>query len=529
MEQKYKEKKSFRRYFYLTFTVAFIIAFILLFTISVNNRDKAFEKLKKNETGIVNIESDKITRELIGVLSDLKYLHNAFKYELLDLSEDSNVDYNWKEFSIQKGVYDQIRFIDINGNERIRINKDDDGCYIVSDENLQNKSDRYYFKKTIALKEGDFYISPLDLNIENSEIEIPYKPVLRLGTPLYDDYGNIKGVIIINYLVSDLLSLLKTVSIGSEGSISLLDDNGYYLLNEDKEKEWGFMFEDSQNINFVNEYPSEWHDISGGRNQIISENGLFFSNKLELKYIFFGDFNSHVEIEDDNLFVISHIVKNDETSYFFIDSKIALLWYIIKSKTIAFIFIIVFSTLVSIIIIFNNKYYSKIKYFSQYDSLTNAYNRGYGLSQLEKVISNDNKKNYPLSICYIDINGLKEVNDSLGHKEGSILIKNVVKKVILKIDIDDFIVRLGGDEFLIILKGKNEKQAELIWQSIVNEYAKINNEMNFEFLISVSHGILELDKNNKVKTHDVLHDVDQRMYVEKKMIKSHLKTVLKRR
>lgn len=527
MEQNNNQKRTFWQIFYITFLMVFIFAFIILFTISVNKREAAFEELTEDQNKIVIMESDKITREFTHVLSDLKYLNNAFKDEIIDPLEYSNVASNWKEFSNQRGIYDQIRFMDIDGNEKIRINRNADGSYIVSDKNLQNKADRYYFKKTIALENGDFYISPMDLNIESDEIEVPYKPVIRLSTPLYDDDGNKKGIVIVNYLASDLLSLIKTAAIGSEGSLSLLNNDGYYLLDVDKSKEWGFMFEDSQDMNFIKNFPLEWPDLSSGVNQVISENGIFFSHKLNLEYVFVGNVNSQVVIENDFWFLVSFVPRNDDNSYYFTDNKIAMFFDIIKSNAIAFIFAIFLSILVGIIVFFNNRYYSKIKYFSQYDSLTKAYNRGYGLSQLEKVIHSDNKKDLSLCLCYIDINGLKEVNDNLGHKQGSILIKHVVESVIDIIAIDDFIIRLGGDEFLIILKGKNENQAEIMWQSIVEAYNRINNEKNFDFIISVSHGIIELDKKNKTKTHDVLHNVDQKMYVEKKLIKSKLTTVLK--
>ncbi|NLY85451.1 MAG: GGDEF domain-containing protein [Tissierellia bacterium] len=86
-----------------------------------------------------------------------------------------------------------------------------------------------------------------------------------------------------------------------------------------------------------------------------------------------------------------------------------------------------------------------------YDGLTKVYNRRSGIPKLSRMISShDGYKVF--SLCYIDINGLKKVNDELGHKYGDDLILTVVKVVKRNIREDDFVIRLGGDEFLIVFQ-----------------------------------------------------------------------------
>ena len=86
--------------------------------------------------------------------------------------------------------YDQIRFIDLKGHERIRVNYKNNATYIVKEEDLQNKSRSKYFREGIKLAPGKVYVSPMELNIEYNKIEIPYKPVVRFVTPVVDDKGN---------------------------------------------------------------------------------------------------------------------------------------------------------------------------------------------------------------------------------------------------------------------------------------------------------------------------------------------------
>ena len=77
--------------------------------------------------------------------------------------------------------YDQIRYLDANGQEVILINYNGGEPAIAPREQLQNKYGRYYFHDTFSLKQGEIYVSPLDPNVEHDQLEIPYKPVVRFS------------------------------------------------------------------------------------------------------------------------------------------------------------------------------------------------------------------------------------------------------------------------------------------------------------------------------------------------------------
>ena len=89
-----------------------------------------------------------ITEKLRLVIGDLKYLENTYSDKLYFSNNLKNVAKDWKEFSIQNPHYDQIRYLDEFGNEVIRINKNGASAEILDPSQLQNKSDRYYFKET---------------------------------------------------------------------------------------------------------------------------------------------------------------------------------------------------------------------------------------------------------------------------------------------------------------------------------------------------------------------------------------------
>lgn len=87
-----------------------------------------------------------------------------------------------------------------------------------------------------------------------------------------------------------------------------------------------------------------------------------------------------------------------------------------------------------------------------YDGLTKVYNRRSGIPKLSKMLDGIDSINVTMSLCYVDIDGLKQVNDALGHKYGDDLILTVIGVIKRLIREDDFVIRLGGDEFLIVFK-----------------------------------------------------------------------------
>ena len=162
-------------YFIISFALVFALSFLVLFFLEKEVRITKIEAVQSQEQRVVKLENDFMGREFSMVLSDLHYLHHAFENELLDTNRYVNVAANWAEFSTQRRIYDQIRYIDANGDEKIRINFSEKGGYVVPAKDLQNKKDRYYFAETVKLNEESVYVSPLDLNIEQGKIEIPYK------------------------------------------------------------------------------------------------------------------------------------------------------------------------------------------------------------------------------------------------------------------------------------------------------------------------------------------------------------------
>lgn len=185
-------------------------------------------------------------------------------------------------FAVHRGRYDQIRFIDLNGQERVRINWDDGHPVVVPGVKLQNKAGRYYVRKTLALNRGEIYISSFDLNIEHGKIEQPFKPTIRFGTPVFDRHGHKRGIIVINYLGQFLLNQLRAIPVTTHNSIWLINNHGYWLLGPKPSKEWGFMFPGHNTARFATRYPQAWDKVKQtvAQGQFKTKHGLFTFDRI---------------------------------------------------------------------------------------------------------------------------------------------------------------------------------------------------------------------------------------------------------
>lgn len=170
-------------------------------------------------------------------------------------------------------------------------------------------------------------------------------------------------------------------------------------------------------------------------------------------------------------------------------------------------------------IISRNSKEEKLTNKASIDQHTGIYNRYAGLEILEKEFEIAKENNTDLSICFIDLNNLKYVNDNYGHNIGDDYIKECVEIIKKEINENDIFMRLGGDEFLIGFVKTSYDEAEQVWQRIRNNEDSYNDKKIKVYELSMSHGIETLYNNNFDNMKDFIDCADIRMYKEKKKIK----------
>jgi len=143
-------------------------------------------------------------------------------------------------FSTNRKVYNHIRYIDEDGQEVVRV--DYDGVkppQVVPRDQLRNRRQRPYFPETMKLGPKEIFVSPLNLNREDDQIEVPYRPTIRYATPLFDDAGHPRGIVIINVNAGTLLDMLHHEGKAAGKVVYAVDHEGFYLLHPDPAKRWG--------------------------------------------------------------------------------------------------------------------------------------------------------------------------------------------------------------------------------------------------------------------------------------------------
>ncbi len=123
----------------------------------------------------------------------------------------------------------QVRFLDAKGQEVVRVDRRDGQLVTVAEEELQDKSDRYYVHEGLAHEAGQVYVSPLDLNVERGQAEKPERPVIRFATPIVDRKGEKRGLLIVNLHAAYILGQIQEMAGGRGGVAYLFDRSGFFL------------------------------------------------------------------------------------------------------------------------------------------------------------------------------------------------------------------------------------------------------------------------------------------------------------
>jgi len=242
---------------------SFLVAGIGVLIFAYLSYSQISEYFKKNLLHHLSVElnsdSNDIHRALQSIQSDVRVLVDADSVKgyirssknIYSYDEVENINLSdWKlrlekeflSYAKQNESYFQIRFIGIDngGKELVRVEKIDSNFIALSDNKLQKKGTKSYFKNTISLKKGEQFVSKINLNKEHGNIVFPIVPTLRVSMPVYHN-DILFGIIIINANVNTLFNLEKYRNIDGKNTY-LVNSDGYYLFHNDIDKTFAFEF-----------------------------------------------------------------------------------------------------------------------------------------------------------------------------------------------------------------------------------------------------------------------------------------------
>ncbi len=157
------------------------------------------------------------------------------------------------------------------------------------------------------------------------------------------------------------------------------------------------------------------------------------------------------------------------------------------------------------------------------DSLTGVYNR-FGMERYFTELKRRclmSSHTY-LQVSFVDIDGLKAINDKYGHEEGDHII-NAAAGILQNMGRKYYVVRYGGDEFIVMGTVHDEKEIVEYWQKVEKEVDYYNQKCKRQAELSISYGYDIFKVDSKTYLEDCVHVTDEKMYIEKKKKKKKKK------
>lgn len=165
----------------------------------------------------------------------------------------------------------------------------------------------------------------------------------------------------------------------------------------------------------------------------------------------------------------------------------------------------------------------RLRYIGQQDSLTGLYNRAFFQEEIRRL---DLASYSIVGMVVCDVDGLKLVNDFLGHDAGDSLLKSAANVLKMCFREDDIIARIGGDEFAVLIKRANEKMLQRACERIKDALARTSRDNN-QIPLSLSVGYASRVDTTK-SIGDIFKEADNNMYREKVLASQNVRSRIAR-
>ena len=242
---------------------------------------------------------------------------------------------------------------------------------------------------------------------------------------------------------------------------------------------------------------------AGENGSIVGKTDLEVQKFPEMGKMYYGDDKKILATGEDSQYINEFPMENGESLYFEIKKSA------VRDEN---------GNIIGIVGIVDNvtervRLEKKVEELSIIDGLTGVYNRNYLKYRVEEK---KKKMIFPFTVIMSDCNYLKKVNDQYGHEYGDILLKIVADTLKEEIPEDSPVIRMGGDEFMILGNGITEEKASELMANIRESLKRKSKKKNPLSLAMGSYTIQSKD----FSFEEVCHEADLRMYADKKRLKA---------
>ncbi|MBB4266369.1 diguanylate cyclase [Roseospira visakhapatnamensis] len=454
------------RPFWTAFPILALIPIIAISGHAIWSFSTRLEEVRRSERFAVNLQREAVARGLFQVAADVCILadQNELAAFLADGESGARAGMAREYLALSRNarIYDQIRYLDDAGREVVRVNANDGVPSVVPEAELQDKAGRYYFAEALAVDPGQIYVSPLDLNIERGVIEVPHKPMIRVGTSVVDGSGRTRGVVLINFLAQTMLGGVEAAGAVSAGHAMMMNNEGYWFVTPNPPPRWGFMFPEQSDDRMPDLFPAAWDYMNKHpRGDVRTEHGLFtYDTYFPLEGLSdcpgpSGEAETSVARHNDGYrWVLASRVPESTLARW---RRGAIVNALIIGVPVL-ILLAVGTRAVSVVVVERRRHRQHLESLARFDSLTGLANRVTFTEHLDEEVLRAKRYDRRFAVLYMDLDGFKTINDTLGHEVGDQVLIDVAAVLTETCRAVDVPARYGGDEFVVLLSEVTDVQ-----------------------------------------------------------------------
>ncbi|MDX9885781.1 diguanylate cyclase domain-containing protein [Thauera sp.] len=391
-------------------------------------------------------------------------------------------------------AYFQIRLIsaDAHGSERVRVDRDGSAVVHVTGDDLQEKGHYPYVFDTLRLAVGEVYMSRIAINHERGSHAALRQPTVQFATPVADAAGTVRGVIVINLDLNGVFALLAA-DLPPDFQLFLTNGSGDYLIHPDASRTFGF--DKGRRIRVQDEFASAIALVEGRASNVVIEAppGPHAHTAVVAAFI-----TTHAQVNtEDNRFVLGLAQPLDAILERATPLRNVVLQIVIGLSLAGILIASVLARAITRPINalsdaaehFSNdgrgpalpvrrkdeigalarrfaelrtqialqvgeleQRRRELEHLAQHDALTDLPNRALFDDRMSVALAAARRDDSQFALLFIDLDRFKPINDRLGHAAGDRVLKDVAERIRRNIRESDTAARIGGDEFVVLLR-----------------------------------------------------------------------------